>query len=168
MSHDIARAVRVLFVCTGNICRSPAAEAVVRQRAAAAGLGDRLLLDSAGTTGFHVGEPPDPRAIQAAERRGYDLSAIRARQLERRDFAEFDLVLAMASGHLRQMQAICPREHGGKLAMFMAFAADPALHREEVPDPYYGSRKGFETMLDLIERGADGLVAKLAAGEPPA
>jgi protein-tyrosine phosphatase len=151
--------MRLLFVCTGNICRSPTAEAVVRAKAAAAGL-DHVGVASVGTTGYHLGEPPDRRAQQAAKRRGYDLSGLRARQLERGDFGAFDLILGMDRGHMRQLEAVCPPAHADRLRLFMDFAEMAA---DEVPDPYYGNIQGFDTMLDLIEAGADGLIAQLRA-----
>ena len=154
--------MRVLFVCTGNICRSPTAEAVVRQLAADRTDLPALAFASVGTTGYHVGEPPDPRAQAAAARRGYDLSDLRAAKLARPDFQRCDLLLAMDKGHLRQMSRLAPPAAADKLRLFLDFAPGPA---EEVPDPYYGGEAGFETMLDLIEAGAHGLLAAIAVGE---
>lgn len=147
---------RVLFVCTGNICRSPTAEGVARDAISKAGLGRVIEVDSAGTHGYHVGEPPDPRTRKAALSRGYDLSALRARQLEIADFESFDLLLAMDGGHLAHMRRMCPpgREH--KVQLFMRYATEHAL--EEVPDPYYGGARGFELVLDYCEDGIRGLL----------
>lgn len=150
---------RILFVCTGNICRSPSAEAIVRTLAARKGLSDKLELESAGTTSFHVGQAPDPRAQKAARARGYDLSPIRARQVTRKDFQYFDLLLAMDSSHHANLLDLC-RGDDERLRLFMEFAPKHR-GRLDVPDPYYGGAKGFETMLDMIEQGAEGLLAAL-------
>lgn len=144
--------VRVLFVCTGNICRSPTAEGVFRDLAAAAGHDGAIETDSVGLGGWHVGDPPDGRAIAAAGRRGIDLTDLRARQLEPADFEDFDLLLAMDRGHFRDMAGRVPPQHAGKVRMFMQAArGDPA---PSVPDPYYGASDGFEQVLDMIEEGA--------------
>lgn len=153
--------MRLLFVCTGNICRSPTAEIVVRDKAQAAGLA-RIDVDSVGIGGYHVGEPPDRRAQIAAKERGYDLSALRARQLRRDDFTRADLVLGMDRGHMREMRRMCPRDSTPRLRAFMAFAREVG---DEVPDPYYGAAEGFTTMMDLIEAGADGLIAAIRRGD---
>lgn len=155
---------RVLFVCTGNICRSPSAKVVVETMAAAAGLGERLVFDSAGLGRWHVGEPPDPRAIEAAARRGYDLRGLRARQVESDDFARFDLILAMDRGHYRQLMARCPDGRADRLWLYLEFASSE-VRTLDVPDPYYGSDGDFETMLDLIEAGGRGLLAALSQGQ---
>lgn len=152
--------VRVLFVCTGNICRSPTAEGVARRVLAKAGLGVEVEFDSAGTHGFHVGEPPDVRTIQAANRRGYDLSPLRARRLELVDFERFDLLLAMDRGHLQQMQSMCPPHLQQRVGLFMAYA--PQAATDEVPDPYYGDGSGFEHVLDLCESAVGGLLKRIA------
>ncbi|HXF65597.1 MAG TPA: low molecular weight protein-tyrosine-phosphatase [Burkholderiales bacterium] len=151
--------VKVLFVCTGNICRSPIAEGVFTRLVREAGLAGRVVADSAGTHGYHLGEPPDPRARDAAAHRGYDLGAHRARQVSRRDFSEFDYVLAMDSMNLRALARLCPPEHARKVRLFMEFA-DGARERE-VPDPYYGGREEFERVLDLAEEAARGLLDHL-------
>lgn len=152
--------MKVLFVCTGNICRSPTAEGVVS--AVCAQQGVEAELDSAGTEGYHVGEAPDPRTRRAAERRGYDLSRLRARKLEAGDYARFDLILAMDRGHLEIMRRQCPLPYRAKLRLFMSYAPDSG--EDEVPDPYYGGEAGFERVLDLCEDAAEGLVEALRRG----
>jgi len=149
--------MKVLFVCTGNICRSPTAEGVLRRLAEIENL--RIHVESRGTHDYHVGEPPDERAQTHARRRGYELSELRARQLESADFARFDLLLAMDRGHLGILQRQCPGEHRHKLRLFMDFAT--ASDVPEVPDPYYGGPEGFEQVLDMIEDAARGLMAQL-------
>ncbi len=151
--------VRVLFVCMGNICRSPMAEGVFKHYVAQAGLQDLIASDSAGTHDYHIGEPPDPRALRASERRGYDLSALRGRQVSRGDFGEFDYLLAMDETNLRALERLCPSQHAHKLKLFMEFSPGPALR--EVPDPYYGGEQGFERVLDLVEQAAQGLLDHL-------
>ncbi|MDO9597516.1 MAG: low molecular weight protein-tyrosine-phosphatase [Azoarcus sp.] len=151
---------RVLFVCTGNICRSPTAEGVARHFITTGGLESLIEVDSAGTLGYHAGEPPDPRSRKVAAQRGYDLTPIRARKLEAVDFQRFDLLLAMDRGHLEQMVRNCPEVYRVKVRLFLDFADGVA--EEEVPDPYYGGPNGFEFVLDLCEQGVDGLLKKLA------
>ena len=147
---------RILFVCTGNICRSPTAEGVMRVLLGDAGLGAYVEVDSAGTHGYHIGDAPDPRTQEAALRRGYDLSGLRARKVSPNDFVRFDHVLAMDDGHLRLLRRMCPPEHRGKLSMFLD---------RDVPDPYYGGADGFEQVLDLAEEGARAWIARLALPE---
>ena len=149
----------VLFVCMGNICRSPTAEAVLRARAERAGLGSVLRIDSAGTGDWHVGEPPDRRTILAAQRRGYDLAPLRARQVEPPDFERFQWILAMDRANLRTLSAMRPPEYPGHLGLFLELA--PHLDVREVPDPYYGGPDGFEKVLDVIEQASDSLLAHL-------
>jgi len=149
----------VLFVCTGNICRSPTAEGVLRRLLREAGLEDRIRVDSAGTHDYHAGEPPDARALDHASRRGYDLSGLRARQVVQRDFGEFDLILAMDRGHLRILQRMCPPESRHKLRLFMLYA--PHHARDDVPDPFYGEPGDFERVLDMVEAAASGLLSHL-------
>jgi len=152
--------MRILFVCLGNICRSPTAEGVFRQRLQAAGLAKRVLVDSAGTGAWHVGKGPDARTQQAARRRGFDLSALRARQVAVEDFQRFDLILAMDRSNLAHLQALRPQPAGAELDLFLGrFRLQPA----EVPDPYYGEADGFGQVLDLVERGADALLAEVRA-----
>lgn len=155
-----ANPTSILFVCMGNICRSPTAEGVFRARAQAAGLGD-LLIDSAGTHGYHVGEPPDPRSQQFAARRGIDLSRQRARQVTTADFARFDHILAMDEDNLVALRSICPAQYRHKLALFMQYASRSKAM--EVPDPYLGGASGFNQVLDYIEDASDGLIAALRA-----
>jgi protein-tyrosine phosphatase len=148
--------MRILFVCMGNICRSPTAEGVfrrlVRERAP-----ERLIeIDSAGTHDYHVGEPPDTRAIAAAARRGIDLKSLRARQVSVADFEHFDLVLAMDRLNHATLLELAPAEFHERIRLFMEFAGDSDV--EDVPDPYYGGPLGFEQVLDLAEEAAAGLL----------
>jgi protein-tyrosine phosphatase len=153
----------VLFVCTGNICRSPSAEGVFRKHVREAGLGERVVIESAGTHGYHTGEGADRRSVAAAHQRGYDLAAHRARRLERTDFYRFDLVLALDKGHYATMARMVRPSDGHKLRMLMEFA-----HRHpgvtEVPDPYYGGPEGFERVLDMLEDASEGLLETVRAG----
>ena len=151
--------VRVLFVCMGNICRSPTAEGVFKHIVEQSELAGCVVSDSAGTHDYHIGDPPDLRAQAAAARRGYDLSSLRGRQVSRSDFSEFDYVLAMDETNRRLLAKLCPQQHTHKLKLFMEFAGDPAVH--EVPDPYYGGAQGFERVLDMVERASHGLIAHL-------
>jgi len=151
----------ILFVCLGNICRSPTAEGVFRARAARAGLAPHLEIDSAGTGDWHVGQPPDRRAIAAAARRGYDIAGLRARQVASGDFHRFDWILAMDRANLRDLSALRPRSFAGHLGLFLEVA--PALHLQEVPDPYYGEEDGFARVLDLVETASDALIERVAA-----
>jgi protein-tyrosine phosphatase len=151
--------VRILFVCLGNICRSPTAEGVLRSLAAREAPELALEVDSAGTAGYHVGEPPDPRMRAAAARRGYDLSALRARIVEPHDFERFDLILAMDHENLAVLRRRAPAFLHERLRLFLEFA--PQHEREEVPDPYYGGPNGFEEVLDLVEAAARGLLRHL-------
>jgi protein-tyrosine phosphatase len=151
--------IKVLFVCMGNICRSPMAEGVFRHYLKEAGLEQYVAADSAGTHDYHVGEPPDARAQRAAARRGYDLARLRGRQVTQRDFGEFDYVLAMDETNRRHLARLCPPEHVPKLKLLMEFAEGP--WPREVPDPYYGGEEGFERVLDLVEQAARGLLGHL-------
>lgn len=154
-------ACRVLFVCTGNICRSPTAEGVARVLAAKQGVDHLFEFDSAGTHGYHVGEPPDPRTVAAARRRGYDLSALRARRVTEFDFIGFDHVLAMDREHLDFLRRACPAPHRHKLRLFLDYRR--SFEQDEVPDPYYGGMQGFEQVLDLVEDAATQLILSLSA-----
>ncbi|MCC7549315.1 MAG: low molecular weight phosphotyrosine protein phosphatase [Burkholderiales bacterium] len=152
---------RVLFVCTGNICRSPTAEGVFLHMIHRAGLHQFIQVDSAGTHGYHVGDRPDPRSLAVAARRAYDLSRLRARRLRAEDYGRFDHLLAMDRGHLSIMLRDSPPEHRDKIRLFMDFA--PQLEHREVPDPYYGDNSGFELVLDLVEAAAHGLLQRVHA-----
>ena len=149
----------ILFVCMGNICRSPTAEGVFRAHAARAAIISQLRIDSAGTHDYYVGGPPDWRATQAAQRRGYDLTPLRGRQVEEADFARFDRIYAMDRMNLQVLTDLRPPDHQGQLALFLDLAPD--LGVREVPDPYDGGPEGFERVLDLIERASDALVNEL-------
>ena len=156
--------MKVLFVCLGNICRSPTAHGVLAQLAAQRWPGLVQRVDSAGTGGWHVGEPPDPRTQAAARARGYELGALRARQVSPADFAAFDLVLAMDRANLERLRPLAAAARGAaRLALFLEYAGHPS--RNEVPDPYYGGPQGFEAVLDLIEDAAQRLLARIAAGQ---
>lgn len=152
---------RVLFVCTGNICRSPTAEGVFRTLVEGRGLGARIETDSAGIGTWHVGEPPDPRAQETALRRGVDIGGQRARTVRPRDFEHFDLIVAMDRGHYRNLAGACPPEQTDRVRLFMDYAAEFGI--EDVPDPYYGGADGFERVFDMIESGAAGLLADIEA-----
>ena len=152
--------MKILMVCTGNICRSPTAEGVLRAALERAGLEGRCEVDSAGTHDYHVGDPPDRRAVAHARRRGYDLSSLRARQVADADFEAFDLILAMDAGHLAQLAARCPEGQRHKLRMFLEFAG---VRGADVPDPYYGGADGFERVLDMAEAAAQGLLDHVRA-----
>jgi len=147
---------RVLFVCMGNICRSPTAEGLFRQYVENAGLAERIEIDSAGTHAYHIGNPPDPRAQAAARRRGVDLSCLRARQVSVKDIIDFDYVLAMDRDNLTVLKRLAPAHLVDKPRLFLDFAPD--LKESEVPDPYYGGEAGFLYVLDLIEAASKGLL----------
>jgi protein-tyrosine phosphatase len=149
------RQLKILFICMGNICRSPTAEGVFRRVVEHAGLADRVVIDSAGTGEWHVGSPPDSRACKAAAKRGYDLTTLRARQVSRKDFSDFDYLLAMDEENVRTLERLSPREHAHKVRLLTDFSSTGAC---SVPDPYAGGPKGFETVLDLVEDAAQGLL----------
>lgn len=151
--------MRILFVCMGNICRSPTAEGVTRKLLKIKGLEGVIKVDSAGTHGYHAGQPPDPRARKAALRRGIDLSRLRARQVDAVDFERFDLLLAMDRNNLDHLERACPEALKPKLGLLMRYA----LHFDvsDVPDPFYGSEAGFDLVLDMVEDAAQGLVETL-------
>ncbi len=150
--------IKVLFVCLGNICRSPTADGVFKAFVARDGLADKIIVDSAGTAAYHVGNPPDRRSTAAAKLRGYDLSPLRARQATANDFTQFDYILAMDRENLSNLKHIKPDHYSGHLGLFLDFATGPET---EVPDPYYGGDAGFEHVLDLIESAAEGLLAEI-------
>lgn len=151
--------VRVLFVCLGNICRSPTAHGVFAHLVEQEGLAEFIHVDSAGTHAYHVDEPPDPRAQAAAARRGVDLSTLRARKALAQDFEVFDYVIAMDRSNYEHLSGLCPAGAEHKLRLFLTFA--PEAGEDEVPDPYYGGTAGFERVLDLIEQAARGLLADI-------
>ena len=157
---------RILLVCTGNICRSPIAEGVLRAKLAAAGLAQMAVVDSAGTHGYHTSEPPDPRAIRLAAARGYDIARLRARPVVPEDFERFDWMLALDEGHLEWLRKRGPQGHAVRLERLMDHARrHPGV--VEVPDPYYGPDAGFETVLDLVEDACDGVVTAIRADTAP-
>ena len=147
---------KILVVCMGNICRSPTGEAVLKHLAQQKGIA--LQVDSAGTIGFHAGNPPDARSVQAGEKRGYSFNGIRSRQVTTQDFDDFDLVLAADTHNLADLEAICPPHLHYKLALFLQYGEQTIL---EIPDPYYGGSQGFDTVLDLIEAASHTILKKL-------
>jgi protein-tyrosine phosphatase len=152
--------VRVLFVCMGNICRSPTAHGVFRHLVTQAGLASRIEIDSAGTHAYHEGEPPDQRAQETALARGIDIGDLRARRAAPRDFEYFDYVLAMDEDNYRRLSLICPPGMEGKLLRFMDYA--PEFRVREVPDPYYGGQSGFDRVFDMVEAAARGLLGEIS------
>ena len=148
----MSRGISVLVVCTGNICRSPTGEGVLRHLAAKRGLGDRVRVASAGTHDYHVGDAPDPRTLKHAAKRGYDFSAQRAAQVRDQDFSDFDYILAMDRGHLRILRGLQPAGSKAKLGLFLE--ASGQWKGEDVPDPYYGGAEDFERVLDMVEEAA--------------
>jgi protein-tyrosine phosphatase len=153
--------IKVLFVCMGNICRSPTAEGVFRHRVFEAGYADHIIIDSAGTHDYHIGSSPDRRAQQAAQQRGYDLGSLRGRQVGARDFHEFDYILAMDRANLDNLLQDCPPQQQHKLKLFMEFSR--GFSEREVPDPYYGGNQGFENVLNMVEDAAAGLLEEILA-----
>lgn len=147
---------KVLFVCLGNICRSPTADGIFRELVASAKLDQKIIIDSAGTENWHTGKTPDARTVSAASKRGYDLSVLRARQVQSSDFDEFDYVLAMDKSNLADLERIKPSHFTGHLGLFLEFGERDDYR--EVPDPYYGESDGFELVLDLVEGAAQGLL----------
>ncbi len=153
---------RILFVCMGNICRSPTAQGVFEAALAQRGLEAHFEIDSAGTHDYHIGTAPDARAREAALRRGIDISGLRGRQVDASDFERFDMILAMDRDNLQLLEAQCPPQHRHKLSLLLSHSE--TTRDEEVPDPYYGGRDGFERVLDLIEDASQALLEKLPAG----
>jgi protein-tyrosine phosphatase len=149
----------ILFVCLGNICRSPVAEGVFRKKAKEANILDRLVVDSAGTAAWHVGKSPDERMMAAAQERGYDLSSLRARQAVSSDFEKFDHILAMDTDNLYSLQDIEPSSAKADLRLFLNYAEN--IKSKDVPDPYYGKTEGFNHVIDLVEEASEGLLAKI-------
>ena len=152
----MGQSTSVLFVCLGNICRSPTAEAVFKQKAADAGL--KLVIDSAGTHGYHIGKAPDKRSQAAGVARGYSFKGLKCRRVDESDFEKFDYILAMDDSNLSNLRGMSPSQFQGKIKLFLDFAS---VEDKEVPDPYYGGKRGFELVLDLIEEASDGLIAHI-------
>jgi len=148
--------MRILFVCMGNICRSPSAQGVFRHALARRAPGLAIEIDSAGTHDYHLGEAPDARALAAARRRGIDISGLRARRVVADDFERFDLILAMDDDNVRELQRLAHHDRHERIRLIMEYA--PRAARRAVPDPYYGGGQGFEEVLDLLEEAADGLI----------
>ena len=157
--------IKVLFVCTGNICRSPTAEGVLRHLAARRGLADRIEIRSAGTHDYHVGDAPDPRTVRHAGKRGYDLSAQRAQQIAHQHFHSFDFILAMDRSHLRILKSLAPRGAKARLGLFLD--ASGRWPGEDVPDPYYGGVEDFERVLDMVEEAAERWLDRIEADLDP-
>lgn len=155
----MTKKVSVVFVCMGNICRSPTAEAVFRHYVENAGLSEQVLIDSAGTHDYHVGDKPDSRALRAAQQRGYDMSKLRGRQVGEDDFRRFDYVLAMDTANLAILRRISPPDSDTRARLFLEYARHHSEH--EVPDPYYGGEDGFERVLDMVEDAAQGLLEEI-------
>ncbi len=153
------REIGVLFVCLGNICRSPTAEGAFRQCVERAGLDLIVHIDSAGTADYHVGQPPDARAIAAAAKRGIRLKNLRARQIESADFERFDYIIAMDDFNYEDLLALAPTGHSCEISLFMKFAE--TWPEQTIPDPYYGGQHGFERVLDMIDAAAAGLIADI-------
>ncbi len=162
MSKNILGAQGVLFVCTGNICRSPTAEAVFRRHVETAGMGACIFTDSAGTHGYHIGDPPDPRSIAVAASRGVDMRNLRARKVQLSDFTMFNYIVAMDSGHFKLLERFKP-ETGGALSLFRTFGAERAMEPApvDVPDPYYGAMADFEKVYDMIDNGCGNILSVL-------
>ena len=154
---------RVLFVCLGNICRSPTAHGVFESMVRERGLDRRIYVDSCGTGDWHIGHPPDSRAAAEAAGRGYDLSHLRARQVSASDFDQFDYILAMDRQNLSDLEAMRPPGFGGHLGLFLPFAAGSGY--EEVPDPYYGGDQGFTEVLDMVEAASEGLLQEICGAD---
>jgi low molecular weight protein-tyrosine phosphatase len=161
----VMKEVAVLVVCTGNICRSPTGEGVLRALAQKRGLGERIRVASAGTHDYHVGEAPDPRTLKHASRRGYDLGSQRAQVVSGEHFEEYDYILAMDRGHLRILESLAPQGARAKLGMFLE--ASGRWKGEDVPDPYYGGVEGFEHVLDMVEEAAERWLDRIQAELDP-
>ena len=158
MTQPEQKPIRILFVCLGNICRSPMAEGVLRHFAVQEGL--KLEIDSAGTADYHIGEPPDERAQQACSGRGIDITGLRGRQVSPEDFHRFDYILAMDTDNLRRLRAMQPADGSARLSLFMDYAQGPQKGMA-VPDPYYGDSQDFDRVLNMLETAAQGLVQQV-------
>lgn len=154
----MSRSVSILFVCLGNICRSPTAHAIFRQKAIAENL--PVIIESAGTSAYHEGAKPDARSIAAGHKRQYDFSDISSRKIKEQDFVDYDFILAMDHDNLAALKRKCPDEYQSKIKLFLTYSSQFA-DMVEVPDPYYGGAAGFELVLDLIEDASDGLIAAI-------
>ena len=152
-------AIKILFVCTGNICRSPTAHAIARYQVKNLGLENKIISDSAGIDGFHSGEPSDHRAVEVGKERGIDFDGIKSRKILLEDFANFDLIFAMDKWHFKSMKLLSPKEHHHKIHMFLEYA-EINSESGEVKDPYYGGIVGFEKVFDLIENGVEKIIGK--------
>lgn len=152
---------KVLFVCLGNICRSPTAQGVFEQLIASKQLSHIFEVDSAGTSAWHIDEAPDRRTVSAAKKRGYELAHLRGRQASREDFSHFDFILAMDHDNLRELEKLKPEDFSGHLGLLLAFDKESPI--EEVPDPYYGGQGGFDNVLDMVESACQGLLAHIQA-----
>jgi len=150
---------KILFVCLGNICRSPSAQGVFQSKIDQLGLGEQFFIDSAGTAAWHIGKSPDPRSITAASSRGYDLDLLRARQVEEKDFENFDFIFAMDSANLHHLEEMCPDKIKFKLSLFLSHGE---FSETDVPDPYYGGAEGFDHVLDLLESASEGFISYLS------
>ncbi|KAG9391386.1 Protein-tyrosine phosphatase/arsenate reductase [Carpediemonas membranifera] len=155
--------ISVLFVCLGNICRSPTADGVFGTIVKREGLAGDIKVDSCGTAAYHVGESPDSRSAAAAKKRGYDLSSLRARQLSKQDFRDFDYILAMDDSNLSNCQRVCPKGFSGHLSLFTEFSEQ--FHNQPVPDPYYGGANGFNHVLDIVEDASKGLLKHITEND---
>lgn len=149
--------IRVLFVCLGNICRSPSAQGVLEKRIRDAGLAHAISVDSCGTAAFNVGKPPDPRAVAAAARSGYDISGQIARQIHDDDYASADYIIAMDRINLTNVQAWAPKDYQGELRLFLEYC--PGGGNRQIPDPYYEDADRFDGVINMLEKAADGLLA---------
>lgn len=154
--------VKVLFVCMGNICRSPTADAVFRHTVQKVGLEDKVFVDSAGTHAYHVGDPPDRRAQGTALKRGYQMHDLRARKVTFNDFVHFDYILAMDNENLALLQQRCPDQYNNKIELLMRYSKG-IYSNQEVADPYFGGEQGFEVVLDMIEEASQGLLEHICS-----
>jgi protein-tyrosine phosphatase len=157
MDHRKEGRINVLFVCMGNICRSPTADTVFKHQVKVAGLEKLIYIDSAGTHAYHVGDPPDRRAQQAALRRGYNMQGLRARRVAQEDFLRFHYILAMDHHNFAELRQDCPPQYTDRLSLLMQYSSQWENY-QEVPDPYYGGSHGFERVLDLVENASQGLL----------
>lgn len=158
LEMDSMKPIRILFVCLGNICRSPLAEGVLRECAARQGLASQITIDSAGTGAWHIGDPPDSRSIEAARRHGIDIAALRGRKVSKADFEAFDLILGMDGENVSTLRRIAPAGLAGKIDLFLAYASG---RDQDVPDPYYDGPEAFERLYQMLEAGCSSLLDRL-------